>query len=138
MSNDTKEAIAKAPRGRATRTPIGTRNILTVNNKDEGYVYRVVNDVDDGDRVHRFLEAGYEIAENTVGDKRVDNPSREGKGSIISVGGGRKGVVMRIKKEWYEEDQLAKQRDVDASEESISKPADALSGMYGQNKIKRS
>ena len=36
--SDNKEAIAKAPSGRPQRTPIGTRNVLTVEGKDPNYV----------------------------------------------------------------------------------------------------
>lgn len=128
-----KEAIAKAPSGRPTRNPIGVRNILTVKGKDPNYVYRIVNDVDDGDRVQRFIEAGYEIVSSdsvTVGDRRVGNPSSEGSVARISVGGGKKGIVMRQKREWYEEDQARKAAEIDATEQSI-KP-DSEKGMYGK------
>lgn len=134
-----KEAIAKAPSGRTRRTPVGTRNILTVSNKDENYVYRVVNDVDEGDRINRFIEAGYEVVKSkdvSVGEKRVEAPSVEGSIARISVGGGTKGVIMRIRKDWYEEDQAAKQREVDATEDSITKPTDRIGG-YGKTTIER-
>lgn len=135
-----KEAISKAPSGRVRRTPLGVRNILTINNKDANFVYRIVNDVDDGDRVSRFEAAGYEVVKSkdiSVGDKRIEAPSSEGSVARISVGGGRKGVVMRIQKEWYEEDQAARQREVDATEDSITNPADRDGG-YGHATIKRS
>lgn len=134
-----KEAISKAPSGRVRRTPVGTRNILTVNNKDENYVYRIVNDVDDGDRVSRFEAAGYEVVKSkdvSVGDKRVEAPTSEGSIARISVGGGQKGVVMRIPRDWYNEDQANKQREVDATEDSITKPSDRDGG-YGRTTIKR-
>lgn len=135
-----KEAISKAPSGRVRRTPIGVRNILTINNKDANYVYRVVNDVDDGDRVSRFEAAGYEVVKSkdiSVGDRRVEAPSSEGSVARISVGGGQKGVVMRVPRDWYEEDQIAKQREVDATEDSITNPSDRDGG-YGRTTIKRS
>src|ERR1700693_2007104 len=132
-----KDPISKDPVGRVRRTPVCVRNILTIGKKDENFVYRIVNDVDDGDRVERFAAAGYEVVKSkdiSVGDKRIENPSAEGSGARISVGGGQKGVVMRIRKDWYEEDQAAKQQEVDATEESITNPSDRDGG-YGKIKL---
>jgi hypothetical protein len=135
--SDNKEAISKAPRGRVQRTPIGTRNILTVAGKDPNYVYRIIND--SGDRVQEFMDAGYELVDANsvrVGDKRVNSASSEGSKAHISVGQGQKGFVVRIKKEWYEEDQAAKQAHVNRLEEATK--AKALDGTYGKLEISRS
>src|SRR5438067_8290385 len=105
----TKEAIAKSPSGRVRRTPVGVRNVLTVAGKEAGYEYRIVNDT--GDRVEQFKAAGYEVVsakDVTIGDRRVSAASAEGTAATVSVGGGTKAVVMRIKSEWYEEDQCRK------------------------------
>jgi hypothetical protein len=134
--SDIKEAIAKAPSGRPQRVPVGTRNILTVAGKDANYEYRIIND--SGDRVQEFLDAGYELVKNSsvrVGDKRVNTASAEGSVSQISVGQGQKGYVVRIKKEWYEEDQLRKQRRVNELEAATK--AKALDGTYGKLEITR-
>lgn len=131
-----KESIAKSPSGRVRRTPVGVRNVLTVGGKDPGYEYRIVNDT--GDRVEQFKSAGYEVVsakEVTVGDRRVNAASAEGSFAQVSVGSGTKAVVMRIKKEWYEEDQTRKQDDVDRTEASTK--ADALKGTYGKLEISR-
>ena len=51
-------ARTAAPSGtveRPKRTPIGSRNVLTVSGKDPDFVYRIVNDV--GDRIAMFQEA---------------------------------------------------------------------------------
>lgn len=131
-----KEAIAKAPSGRVSRTPVGTRNVLTVRGKDPNYVYRIVNDVDD--RVQQFKEAGYElVAEDsvTVGDKRVNAASSMASHKQLAVGGGTKAVVMRIKREWYDEDQLAKQSHVAEIERATREKA--LNGTYGELKLSR-
>ena len=133
MSNE-KEAIAKAPRGRTRRTPIGQRNVLTVAGKDPNYVYRIVND--SGDRINEFLDAGYELVDEDsvkVGDKRVNKASAEGTKSQISVGQGQKAFVMRIRKEWYDEDQAIKQQRVDQLEATIKEKA--LDGTYGKLEI---
>lgn len=133
-----KESISKAPSGRVARTPVGQRNILTVKGKDPNYEYRIVNDVDD--RVTQFQDAGYVIDGDEavdVGDKRASSGSGYAPGSkkMFSVGGGIKAFVMKIKKEWYDEDQAEKQRKADAQEASIKEKA--LSGTYGELKISR-
>ncbi len=135
--SDMKEAIAKAPVSRVKRTPVGTRNVLSVAGKDPNYVYRIIND--SGDRVSEFMEAGYELVANDsvkVGDKRVNKASAEGSISQVSVGQGQKAIVVRIKKEWYEEDQAAKQVQVDLLEASTK--AKALDGTYGKLELSRS
>jgi regulator of protease activity HflC (stomatin/prohibitin superfamily) len=134
--SDNKEAIAKAPRGRVQRTPVGTRNVLTVAGKEAGYEYRIIND--SGDRVQEFLDAGYEIVSNDsvrVGDKRVNAATAEGSKAQLSVGQGQKAYVVRIKKEWYDEDQAAKQVHVNKLEEATK--AKALDGTYGKLEISR-
>jgi len=98
---------------RPRRTPIGQRQRLSVNKQEAGYVYRIVNDLDN--RVPKMLEAGYEIVTDAeVGDKRVDVASPIG--SSFSVGQGVSAVVMRQKREWYDEDQATKQMQVDQIE----------------------
>ncbi len=120
----TKEAIAKAPSGRVRRTQVGPRNVLTVSGKDPRKVYRVVNDT--GDRVQQFIEQGYDIVpakDVKVGDNRVNKSSPEGTIAQASVGGGMKGIVMAIPKEWYEEDQAAKLRQVAETEATTKQKA---------------
>jgi hypothetical protein len=134
--NQEKEAIAKAPSGRVQRTPIGTRNILTVKGKDPNYVYRYVNDVDD--RVSQFQAAGYELVEDNevqVGDKRINSATSLGSKKHVSVGQGTKAYVMRIKREWYEEDQAAKLGRVAELERATKEKA--LDGAYGELKLSR-
>lgn len=133
-----KEAIAKAPSGRVTRIPVSQRNILTVKGKDPNYEYRIVNDTED--RITQFQDAGYVIDENDsvdVGDKRLSTGSGSAPGSkkMFSVGNGTKAFVMKIKKEWYDEDQAAKQIKVDLQESTIKEKA--LSGNYGKLDITR-
>ena len=134
--SDKKEAIAKAPSGRVQRTPVGTRNVLTVSGKDPSYEYRIIND--SGDRVQEFLDAGYELVEKDsvrVGDKRVNAATAEGSKAHLSVGQGQKAFVVRIKKEWYQEDQARKQAHVNQLEEATK--AKALDGTYGKLEITR-
>jgi hypothetical protein len=133
----TKEAIAKAPERRVRRTPVGTRNVLTVNGKEAGYTYRLVND--SGDRVQEFLDNGWEVVKKDsvrVGDKRLGNSSATGSVATANVGQGMQAVVLRIKQEWYEDDQAAKQAQVNATEEATR--SEALNGTYGKLEISRS
>jgi hypothetical protein len=135
--SDIKEAIAKAPRGRTQRTPVGTRKVLTVAGKEAGYEYRVIND--SGDRVQEFLDAGYELVNADsvrVGDKRVNSGAAEGSKAQLSVGQGQKAFVVRIRKEWYDEDQARKQAHVNELESATK--AKALDGTYGKLEISRS
>ncbi len=125
-------AISKTERIRRSSIN-GTRNRLNVRGKEPGYVYRIVNDVDD--RIQTFKEMGYELVTDTsvvVGDKRVANPSQEGSPVEVSVGQGVKAFVMRQKQEWYDEDQKAKQAQVNELEASMKKESLAD---YGTLKI---
>ncbi len=109
---------------RPRRSPLATRNRLSIKNRDPNYVYRIVNDVDS--RIEDLQEQGYEIVPQDqvgpVGDKRVDNTSAPGSSSYFSVGQGVKAVVMRQRKEWYDEDQAIKQQRVDESEQTMKSP----------------
>ena len=109
---------------RTQRTPLANRSVLGIKGKEPGYVYRIVNDT--GDRVASFQEQGYEIVPDAkvgaTGNRRVDNPSALGSASSISVGQNTKAVVMRIKDDWYKEDQAVKQQTVDDSEQTMKNP----------------
>ena len=129
--------IVKEPSGRPTRTPVGRRNILSVNGKEAGYEYRIVND--EFDRVDTFKEAGWEVVSNSdvsVGDKRVTASVTPGSAAQVNVGAGAKGVVMRIKQDWYDEDQAAKRAQVKETEDQLRR--DARNGAdYGDIKYDR-
>lgn len=132
MSRTANSASAQRPK----RTPVNGRNILTVSGKDPDYVYRIVNDT--GDRIQAFLDAGYELVDANsvrVGDKRVNSASPEGSKAEVNVGDGLKGKVMRIRKDWYEEDQLAKQAHVNQLEQTIKQKAAGAD--YGTVSISR-
>lgn len=126
-------ALTKETNTRTRRTPInGTRNRLTVRGQEEGFVYRIVNDVDD--RVQQLQDAGYEIVTDnkvTVGDKRISNPTQEGSPVKVSVGRGVQAFVMRQKKEWYDEDRAAKDAKITELESSMKRDAKDA-GFYGK------
>ena len=136
MTKITRETKQRAPE-RAKRVPVsGSRNILTVDNLDPSYNYRWVNDTDG--RIKRFTSGGYEHVNDdvAVGDKTVD--SAKGAASVISkdVGAGVTAYLMRIKREWYEEDKAAKQRKVDEQEESMKRQVNGIEGGYGNVTVK--
>lgn len=136
MIKEKETSVAKSPSGRVRRTPVGQRNVLTVSDKDPNFEYRIVNDT--GDRVEQFKNAGYEIVsakDVKIGDRRITAASPEGSMAQVSVGGGVKGIVMRIPKEWYEEDQKQKQNAI--AELEASTRDDALKGTYGKFDIER-
>ncbi len=110
---------------RPQRASLGKRDRLAIKNKEEGFVYRIVNDVDD--RVEQLKGNGYEVCTveqvGAIGNKRVDNTSSLGSAAHFSVGQGTKAVVMRIPKEWYDEDQRAKAAEIDAVEATMKSDA---------------
>ena len=134
-------------RGDSTRKAIGQYNILEYDGKDPNYLYRWVNDKDDGQRVQRFVDAGYvpvvKPNDKAAFDHRAGSDSQVGSSIIRSVGGGTKGVLMMIRKDWYEEDQQAKQERLDAIEHKMAAPynpnnenvPNPETGMYGSVRI---
>lgn len=115
---------ATSPSGRPRRSPLDQRTKLAVRNQEAGYHYRFVNAnlEREPERVQEFLDRGYEIVPRDkvdLGDKQVDSISALGSASEVSVGLGTKAIVMRIRKDWYEEDQRIKQADLDAQEAAI-------------------
>lgn len=131
MSRIANSASAQAVQ-RVKRTPIAGRNVLTVTGKEPGYEYRIVNDA--GDRIAQFLDAGYELVDAsavTVGDKRVNKATPEGTKAQVSVGKGDKAFVMRIKSEFYQEDQKMKQEHVNRLEATIKQTASGTAD-YGK------
>ncbi len=124
---------------RVRRTPInGTRNVMTASDKDPDFHYRFVNDT--GDRVARFQELGYEIVtdpKHKLGDRRVAQATPEGSARTISAGGGVTAVLMRQRKDWFNEDQAAKQADIDEIEKSMKREALEGEGRYGKLEVGR-
>lgn len=116
---------------RPKRVPLGTRNVLKYPQR-EGYVRRVVNDVED--RVQRFKAAGYEIVQKKdlpSGDPRAGDASQMGMPVAKSVGNGVKGVLMEIPEEWYLEDKKARQDKITADESAMKQTKGGVEGGYG-------
>ena len=110
----------------------GPQSIL--GEKDPNYVYRFVNDT--GSRVANFQSAGYEFVEDkdlVVGDSRVFDPSDLGSAKRVTSNDGTTSYLMRIKKEYYEEDQAAKAALINETEQAMKR--DASQGLYGSIKV---
>lgn len=125
---------------RPDRVPVsGNRDILTVQGKDDSYHYRWVLDQNEsGQRIFKFLRAGYEFVTKDQGIKVGESLvyKSDNNGSIIRSPGGNGQFLylMRIPREWYEEDQRAKQNLVRENEKSINK-ASTDDGQYGDVKL---
>lgn len=119
---------------RPKRKPVGAANRLKPTKLDQDkFSYRWVND--DADRVAMFKDAGYEIV--SAGEAGLEKARIEGGAGAdgtISVGNGTKAVLMRQPKEFYTEDQQAKQKRVDETMRAIEKPD--LDGQYGSINIR--
>ena len=105
-------------------SPFGARNILSVSNLDPNYQYRIISD--NPGRLQWFLDRGYEVVtddSHEIGDKVVDRGSKLGSGVTRNLGGGKTGILVRILKEYYVEDQMVKQESIDALEASM-RPSD--------------
>ena len=124
----------KGSSNRPKRRPMhdGYRNTLSYSDQDPKFVYRVFNDADG--RITRGEEAGYEVVRSSqeLGDATVETPSALGSAVSRPVGGGMNGVLMRIPRELYEEDQAEKQNRVDASEAGLNHKK---VGQYGDVRI---
>ena len=119
---------------RPTRIPVsGNRDVLTVYNKEDGYFYRWV--LDRGNRIEIFKQGGYEVAPDNglmVGDARLATTNEHGSAVIAKGHDGQPLVLMRIKKEWYDEDQDAKSEEIEAMENSMkSANQNRADGKYG-------
>jgi len=122
---------------RPKRLTFKERNTLTMDNQDKNYHYRVVNDKDG--RPEKLESYGYEYVhgDEQLGDPTVDGASPLGSVVTKPVGGGMNGVLMRIKREDFEQDQADKQREIDENEQSLHKKSEE-DGHYGKLKINRS
>lgn len=113
--------------GRSTRVPLGvSRPKLAVPQK-EGYVRRWVNDVEG--RLEMAERGGYQFVEDQslqIGAPDIDNVNRDlgaRMSRVVDKSTGMKAYLMEIKKEFHEEDQKIKMREVDDTENAIKRGA---------------
>lgn len=128
------ELNKKSRANRPKRKKMGKSNVLTFDGKDPNYVYRVFNDKDG--RIKKAQEAWWEIveADEQLGDEKACEPTKMGSAVVKEVGGGIQGVLMRIPRDIYEQDQLEKQQEIDEIEQSIKAHA-KQKGHYGEIKF---
>ena len=137
---DRAEDVSGRP---AQRVPVsGNRDILTIQGKDPAFEYRwILDGSEDGQRVQRFRNAWWELVHSDDGQHKVGQDmvyKTENVGSLIRVpaGSGKFYYLMRIPKEYYKEDQAAKQSDITDREKAITQ-TDSDNGQYGNIKISR-
>lgn len=137
VSRETRKSVAPE------RIPVGGhRDKLVVKGLDPNYEYRWVVDTDDsGQRIFTFIEGGWEFEEShrvRVGQSFVYETS--GGTSIIRrpAGGTQWNYLMRIKKEWYDEDQIEKQGLITDTEKQIARERDIEmdDGQYGGGRVR--
>jgi len=120
------------------RIPLGKRSVLTVGKKDKdpNYEYRFVNDKDG--RINMFRDAGWEVVEKRggmdIGDPQVGVSEQVGSIVTKSVGKGTVAYLMRIPKEFYEEDQEVKANNIAETEAGL-KMEETKKGRYGKVEI---
>jgi len=140
------QSRAAGSKTRPTRTPVsGNRDTLTVAGKDPDFSYRWVKDKSEsGQRIFRFREAAYEFVDATIdahgiGDSFVYESHDVGSLVRKPAGDGEYLYLMRIAKEFYDEDQTIKQLEIREQEEQITRERDPHSkgddGQYGSVKI---
>ena len=106
---------------RPKRVPLNRQDVLTVPEKykEPGYHYRFFNDV--GERIEKAERAGYEVVRGKVpvGDPKAGGSEGVGSAVTKAVGENKKAVLMRIKQEWWDEDQAEKVKKVKEQENEI-------------------
>lgn len=135
MTTKRQTAKDRTPDRPDGRIPVsGKRDILTVQRKNPAYKYRWVSDIPG--RIERFKLGGWELETGdvgAVGQRKAD--SSTGTSSVIANrGGSTTQYLMRIKREWYEEDRKARDVEVDKSEEALKRnmKQTASDGGYGK------
>jgi hypothetical protein len=109
--SETPEPRTRETADRKERIPFGAPQQKLTAPDDDRYQYRYFNDgwAREPGRIQRALDAGYEVVEG----KEPVAVGTNDDGSPI------KGILMKIPKEIYEEDQALKQKEVDRVDQAI-------------------
>lgn len=128
----TRESTKSA---RVARKPLTQRGPQAIaGEKNPEFEYRFVNDT--GSRIQNFKAAGYEFVTGDdliVGDNRVSDAADLGSAKRVISNDGTTSYLMRIKKEYYEEDQASKAAAIKEQEAAMKQ--EASTGMYGKLNI---
>lgn len=121
IRNETREA-----EGRQTRVPLGVARSKMAVPEIPGFKFRWINDLQG--RVLQAQQGGYEFVTSaevpTFGDYDVDNVNRDlgaRVSRVVDKTTGMKAYLMKIKREYWEEDQREKQKVVDETDQAIRK-----------------
>ena len=108
----------RAETGRSRRIPLGTPQSKLQARVPEGMVGRWVND--SPGRIQRALDAGYQF----INDDGTTGGRESARAQIVGTqeaGGAMHGYLMAIPEQWYREDQLEKQKPLNAFEAEIKR-----------------
>jgi hypothetical protein len=133
----TATPLTAAMPGAKQRKRVGeaARQILPdTRNLDQNYVYRVVNEGQNGVGIQGLLDRGYEIV-NADGSLVTEEAGKAASLTsqvqiVANASSGEKGVLMRIHKDYHAEDQADKQRVVDKTETMMNLLSKDLKGQY--------
>ena len=147
MSESRENRETLTTEARPKRIPVGeARDVTTLAGRDPGRVYRWVVDGDNGERLQKFLDAGYRFETDKsnlrIGTKTVSTGSGDGSKLSMYAGKDTEGnkiyqYVMSIAKEWYDEDQALKAAKIDEIEEGMDVPSDADYGSIKMDGVNR-
>jgi len=129
--------LTAAKPGAKQRKRVGeaARQILPdTRNMDQNYIYRVVNEGQNGVGIQGLLDRGYEIV-NADGSLVTEEAGKAASLTtqvqiVANASSGEKGVLMRIHKDYHAEDQADKQRVVDKTETMMNLVSKDLKGQY--------
>lgn len=143
-----KETSSRPSKGatRATERPRqrvgvgGYRDKLTVEGKDPDYEYRwILSSVEKSGRILNLRARGYEFVKAEDHDfGESDVYKSEDEGSLIRTPAGKDGdflYLMRIRKEYYEEDKADKSKRILDEHEAVRKYSQQ-EGVYGKFELK--
>ena len=141
-NNRPTEGEARAERPTRSRVS-GHRDILTVENRNPNYYYRwVLDKEEDGARVRRYVDGGYEFVtkENdnvAVGD--VSIKTNQDLGTLLRVPAGPNSpgqylYLMRILQEYREEDLFEEEKELRSREASMYR-SNEKDGQYGEVRV---
>jgi len=115
----------KSKQDRKKRIPLGAQRVKgIVANQDPKYHYHWISDVPG--RIGRAIDGGYTLVPKEGADVGTTGKENKNLGSMVSQYAGRdesgqpyNRYLMRILKEWYDDDQAAKQSEVDNTDRAI-------------------
>ena len=146
QAKDRAEAVSERPRRSRVA---GGRDKLTVSGQDPAFQYRWVKDVGNsvekpdgslhlkpGQRILSFQESGWSFVKSgevgDIGESHVYSTKNQGDIIRLAAGMDEYLFLMKIKKEWYEEDQAAKEEEIKEMEQARTL-ANSAEGQYGSS-----